>query len=44
MAAFVLALLIIPTSTAAAADYKVGDDCSGAPGKNTVGMISGGGF
>ena len=30
--AFVLALLIIPTSTAAAADYKVGDDCSGAPG------------
>jgi hypothetical protein len=30
--ALVLALPIIPTSTAVAADYKVGDDCSDGPG------------
>lgn len=39
MALIVFALLIIPTSTAAGADYKVGDDCSEAEyGENPNGL------
>ena len=34
--ALVLALPILPTSTAAAAEYKVGDDCSGDPGVESL--------
>ncbi len=33
---FVIALLFTPISVATAADYKVGDDCSGAPGVESL--------